>query len=104
MNLSTTWGPPIIIVAWNCQIEVLKALLANGANPNGTHKKQTALHKAAQNGRLECVTLLIRAGANVNALNALGEPPIHLAKKEGHETVAQYLLNHGYKFPRPPPS
>ena len=88
VNLVTKWGPPIINAAWNGDAAILKLLLAKGADPNGNYKTETALHLAAQKGQLECTIILVEAGADVNALTKFREPPIHFAKKGGHEDVA----------------
>ncbi len=103
VNLDTTWGPPIINAAWNCNAEILEALLSRDANANSAFNSESALHMAAQRGHLECVKLLVEAGADVNALNKHREPPIHLAKVKGHEEVVEYLLAHGYVKPAPDP-
>jgi cytochrome c len=102
VNLVTKWGPPVINAAWNGDADILKLLLAKGADPNGSYKTETALHLAAQKGQLECTIILVEAGADVNALTKFREPPIHFAKKGGHEEVAQYLLTHGYIVPNVP--
>jgi cytochrome c len=81
----------------------LKLLLSHGADPNGAFKTETALHLAAQKGKLECVELLVTAGADVNALTRFREPPIHFARKGGYEEIARYFLANGYVVPRTPP-
>jgi cytochrome c len=102
VNVVSNWGPPVINAAWNGDFEILKLLLSYGANPNGEFKTETALHLAAQRGHLNCVELLVKAGADVNALTRFREPPIHFAKKNGHEPVVQYLFAHGYIVPAAP--
>jgi len=68
-------------------------LLKNGSNPNQTCKMNdlTPLHIASVKGHLSIVKLLIFFGAIPQA-NKSGIKPIDLAKKSGHETVAQFLL------------
>jgi cytochrome c len=73
----------------------VKLLLNNGANPNQLAKSQTPLHVAAENGCLQCVIYLVDAGADVNALTSNGSPPIHFAKRNGHDDVVAYLHSHG---------
>lgn len=63
---------------------VIRALLEAGANPRTlTDNGASALHAAAER-RLartpEVITLLVDAGMDVNARNALGETPLHLAR------------------------
>jgi len=52
----------------------------------------TALHWAAGDGGLEVVRLLLQAGADVRALNAHKETPLHWA---GSASVARVLVAHG---------
>lgn len=102
VNAASSWGAPIINAAWNGDVEILRLLIQHGANPNSEFKTETALHLAAQRGHLECAKLLVEAGADVNALTKFREPPIHFAKKKGHETLVRYFLSNGYVTPSPP--
>jgi cytochrome c len=103
VNLASKWGgAPILRAAWQGHYDILNLLLASGANPNSQFKTDTALHKAAERGCLDCVKILVEAGADVNAVNDRREPPIHFAKMKGHSAVANYLLENGYATPVPP--
>lgn len=82
---------------------IVKLLLDSGADPNLIAKLQTPLHIAAQEGCLQCVIDLVGAGAEVNALTSSGIPPIHFAKRGGHEDIVAYLLDHGAGPPAVPP-
>jgi len=75
--------------------DIVTLLLDSGADPNKVTKLQTPLHLAAEGGCLQCVIALVEAGAEVNALLKNGSPPIHLAKRSGHEDIVAYLLEHG---------
>lgn len=75
--------------------DLVGILLEGGADPNKRAKTQTPLHVAADAGCLQCVVDLVEAGAEVNALLESGPPPIHFAKRNGHEDIAAYLLEHG---------
>lgn len=44
-------------------------------------------------GNLEAAQILLEYGCNPNALNDLGQSPLHIAAKEGHWTVVQELIN-----------
>jgi cytochrome c len=103
VNLAAKWGPPLLVAAESGKPEFVKLLLDAGADAAAVFKGQTALHTVARNGCLDCVVALVEKGADVNALNSFRQPPIHFAKEEGHEAVADYLLSHGYRFPAPPP-
>lgn len=74
---------------------VVKLLLDSGADPNKLAKQQTPLHVAADKGCLQCTIDLVEAGAEVNALLETGVPPIHYAKRNGHEDIVAYLLEQG---------
>lgn len=63
----------------------------NTPQPDGT----TALHWATHWDDLDLVDLLLRAGANPNARNDLGVPPLSLACMNGSATVAARLLDGG---------
>jgi cytochrome c len=104
VNLSSKWGgPPLFRAAWKGHRELLALLLANGADPLAAFNTETALHKASDSGCLDCVKLLIDAGADVMALNDKGQPPIHYAVSKGHRAIADHLRASGYAPPTIPP-
>src|SRR5262245_14330614 len=75
-------------------VDVLLAsqrLDVNQAEPDGT----TALHWAAHHGDLVLVRRLIRARANVGAMNRYGIAPIWLAAETGAADVVEALLEAG---------
>jgi ankyrin repeat protein len=55
----------------------------------------TALHQAADVGRLDAARILLRRGAGPAARDRNGETPLHHAAREGHLAVAELLLEHG---------
>lgn len=58
-----------------------KALLSRGANPNALDKSyRNALHWAAKRGSLEVVLVLVDVGCDIDAQDASGNTPLHLAK------------------------
>ncbi|CAF1331675.1 unnamed protein product [Adineta ricciae] len=85
--------------------ECVKRLLAYHANPN--HQNQSgisALMLAAEQGYVECVRLLVQAGANLElapsgqlalTMNLCGQTPLFCAAKEGRIDIVKYLLDHG---------
>jgi len=53
----------------------------------------TGLHWAVRYGQTQVIRLLVdKYSATVNAQNADGETPLHLAVREGRDDIAQYLL------------
>lgn len=59
---------------------------------------QTALYIAAARGYADIVKILLRAGADVNLPNILGEPPLFAAISAGHEEVMQAFQDAGRWF------
>jgi ankyrin repeat protein len=79
------------------RLDVVSFLLARGSNVNEATEKDlvTALHIAAHNGRIPVAKYLIRAGADVNLKNALGETPFHTALRTHQVDMLHYLLESG---------
>ncbi|XP_029934528.1 ankyrin repeat and SOCS box protein 3 isoform X2 [Myripristis murdjan] len=57
--------------------------------------KITPLFLAAEYGQLECLEILVNAGANVNAQADDLATPLLIASQEGHEGCVHVLLDHG---------
>lgn len=53
---------------------------------------ETALHKAAAWGSLDCVKLLVQRGANVNIVDKQGRTPLFLSWESGHFECHKYML------------
>jgi hypothetical protein len=87
----------IIEAAEQGDLAKVRALLAEGANPDTRHREWgfTALHSAAGTGNVELVELLLENGANVNTPDVTGATPLHEAAKRGHLKAAELLLAHG---------
>ncbi len=70
---------PIIIASQYGRTEIVRELLAHGADPNiRTKDGDTALHRAAHMGRLEICQMLLNAGADPQALDKRDKRPIDL--------------------------
>lgn len=77
----------------------LTLLLDRGANVNlASAQGETALHHAAQAGRVEAVRLLLARKADLERANGYGRTPLVLAAREmGGVQVIRALLNAGAK-------
>lgn len=53
---------------------------------------ETALHKAAAKGYLDCIKLLIERGANANVVDKQGRTPLLVAWENGHLECHKYML------------
>ena len=69
-----------------------------GCNPNGTDSPQfmSPLLLACGQGQIECVHILMRAGADITAeCSSINLTPLQYASWWGHDDIVQLLLNHG---------
>jgi ankyrin repeat protein len=87
-------------------LDVVRALLERGANPNLKLSKDealwrrylkgaTALHIAAERGHAELVQALLAAGAAPSTASNQGLTPLHLAVRAGHGRIVSALLQAG---------
>ena len=109
-------GSPRIVYAtalmrasFSGDIELVKLLLAHGADPHIQSKdRETTLMAACGTGfingyhrqrtpgeRLEVVKLLVEAGEDVNAADAYGITPLMVAANLGDVPIVQYLIDKG---------
>jgi uncharacterized protein len=74
----------------------VRSLLETRVDVNATQMDgTTALHWAVYHDDSETAALLVRAGANVNAVNRYGVPPLSLACSNGSGGVVKLLLAAG---------
>jgi hypothetical protein len=77
------------MIAWAYNAPAAEVLLAIGANPDAVGAGgETALHHAAEKGRLAIIELLLKAGAKSDIKNADKKTPAELALKAGHVVCA----------------
>jgi ankyrin repeat protein len=96
----SAWGPgdaPVADAAMSGDIEKVRALIKQGADVNAAQGDgTTALHWAAENGHLEMTSVLLFAGARLEAATRNGAyTPLHLASEAGHAAVIEALLRAG---------
>ena len=85
--------PALSAAAGNGHLELVKLLLANGANVNAANAHGwTVLHRAAENGRLEVVKLLLASKADSTVIGGCGWNVLHWAAGNGHAGVVEELL------------
>ncbi|MEM6421531.1 MAG: ankyrin repeat domain-containing protein [Pseudomonadota bacterium] len=95
-NWRDSVGEPALFGAcgWG-HASAVAALIAGGARHDGICQNGwTALHWAARGG-LEVTRLLIEAGADPTAVNALGQRPVDVAQAHGKGEIVAYLKTVG---------
>ena len=93
---------PLFVAAKFGKVEVVKELLARGADPtifftapDGRYSPGTALHHAARFGYLDVVELLLDAGADPASYDQYASTPLHQALRGEHVSVAARLIAAG---------
>ena len=56
------------------------------------------MHKAAANGHMDVLKLLIQHGGDVELADISGCTPLHTAARNGHLTCVKYLVSQGADF------
>ncbi len=115
-RLNRVGATPFLLAAKNVDTEVMKVLLAAGADPKLPNADRTTplmvaagvdLWNPGEDGgttpesepeALEAVKMLIALGNDVNATNDRGETALHGAAYRGANTIAQYLVDQGAKL------
>ena len=68
--------------------EIISLLLQFNANPNAQDfEGATPLHTAADGNNIQCVEILIKAGADPFIRNEFGTKAIDIIKKKGYQSV-----------------
>ena len=93
----TPGDSPVADAAMMGDLDEVRLLLSGGADVNAAHADgMTALHWAAENAHTEMSSLLVTAGANLEAVTRIGGyTPLHLATRKGSRGVASSLLEAG---------
>lgn len=88
---------PLFIAAFHNRKDVVKLLLASGADINGVNgkRRETALHVSAYFGYESLLIQLVKNGANINVRNSLLETPAYCAAKCGKHCTLYHLIATG---------
>lgn len=70
----------------------MSLLLSNGADPNSSD--ENILHAAARWGDTEAIDEFIRYGSDLGSINGHSLTPELVARKNGHVTLANIIMNH----------
>jgi ankyrin repeat protein len=79
-------------------IEIVKLLVAEGANPNLASNNQfkvSPIHSACAVSSYDIASILIENGADVNARQMRGVTPLHSAAHNGQTILAKLLIDNG---------
>ncbi|XP_038064456.1 26S proteasome non-ATPase regulatory subunit 10-like isoform X2 [Patiria miniata] len=69
-------------------------MLDQGEDPDlRTSHGQTALHRAAMNGNMDCAKVLISRGAQTHLQDQAGCTPLHYAAGNGHLVLVKWLVH-----------
>jgi len=110
-RLNEIGATPFMLASLTADAELMKTLVALGANPSiGNADNSTPLMAAAglatrspgedagtETEVLEAVTLALSLGADVNAVDKNGETAMHAAAYKNLPDVVRYLASHGAK-------
>jgi hypothetical protein len=98
---------PLHLAAAGYRVEIIRELLAAGANPNAAsnHRKSAPLHYAADGfitgpafdaeRQVKTIELLLQNGADIHAQDANGATPLHRAVRTRCAAAVKFLLNAG---------
>ncbi|KAK2502204.1 hypothetical protein MC885_009778 [Smutsia gigantea] len=82
------------LIRSGCDVNSPRQPGANGEGEEEARDGQTPLHLAASWGLEETVQCLLEFGANVNAQDAEGRTPVHVAISNQHGVIIQLLISH----------
>ena len=112
VTLKHAGATPYVVAAKSSDFELMRVLLASGADPLAKTKNGTtalmaaagvALTRVNEDGgtnadAVEAVKIVLDAGADVNAVNDVGDTALHGAAFRGENAIVELLVNHGAKL------
>jgi ankyrin repeat protein len=75
-------------------VAAAQRLIEQGADVNASDIGQTVLHRAAQNGHIKVMKLLLEHGADVNARDDRGQTPLIIAAGASDPAMVRLLLSY----------
>lgn len=84
---------PVVAAVRGGHIDVLRLLVAAGADPTAVGSHTNPLLEAASEGHVDVVTFLLEKGAKVDSTNSEGETSLFIAAKSGDLTMVRLLLS-----------
>ncbi|HLH41614.1 MAG TPA: ankyrin repeat domain-containing protein [Bryobacteraceae bacterium] len=113
-TMLTTGTTPMLRAAKAGDVEVIRFLLAHGADPKlatrnginpvmaaaglGTKEEDTTGRRKTEAEAIESIQLLLDAGVDVNAADSRGQTALHGAAEKGYDQVVKFLAEHGGKL------
>ena len=96
-NINNATAPLLLIASRQNLCDVVELLLSRGARPDQQKRFNgcTALFIAAENGHIDAVNILLRAGASLLRRTDTGATPLYVAAQNGHEETVAALLTAG---------
>lgn len=91
----TTSLTPLHFAAEGGHLEIVKYLVAHGANMSAEDWGVTPLHMAAGSGHVDCVRYFLDGRVDPNRPDNVDWSPMHAAAMEGHLTIIRVLLERG---------
>jgi ankyrin repeat protein/predicted DNA-binding WGR domain protein len=87
--------PPLRYAVANAPAEVVQLLLERGAPVERGDSAWAPLHEAAWQGKADAATLLLDAGAEIDATTADGRTPLAMAAEKDRAELVELLLERG---------
>ncbi|NKB50627.1 MAG: c-type cytochrome [Rhizobiaceae bacterium] len=95
ISTGAAWAGPVGDAVRKGDVAEIERLIDSGADLNEAGAMASPLHFAAMNGQSDIVTLLAKAGADVDVQSTMLGAPLHIAAQRGNSDVIRALLAAG---------